>query len=167
MRTELRTESRSRPVSTALLVAMLLLCGGAQAQKIYKWVDQNGKTHYGDSAPSDMGTAQEIRVPKTPAVDVGVNTRKQRTERLLDAYKQERDEQREARQVAAEEKKKREANCALAEESQFKYQHAATLYRKDAEGNRVNLSDEEYAKAMADLQAEVDEWCDGSHSKRP
>ncbi len=161
MHTEPKSKANLGRTATIVLIAtMLMLCGDAQAKKIYKWVDKNGKTHYGDSAPSDVGAAQEIRVPKTPAVDVGVNTRKQRTERLLDAYKQERDEKREARQTVAEEKKKRKANCTIAEEEQYKYEHAATLYRKDADGNRINLTDEEYAAAMADLQAEVDKWCD-------
>lgn len=147
--------------TAVIIVALMLAIGGdAQAKKIYKWVDENGKTHYGDNAPRDIGAAQEVHVPNTPAVDAGVNTRQQRTERLLDSYKQDRYEKRELRQAAAEAKKKRKANCAIAKESQYEYAHAQTLYRRDADGNRINLTDEEYAAAIAELQAEVDEWCD-------
>ena len=151
--------SRGHQIAAIVATTTLLICGPVQAGKIYKWVDENGKTHYGDNARSNSGIAQEIHVPKTPAVDASVNTRKERTERLLGAFKQERDEKRDSRQAAAEEKKKRVANCAAAETSQYKYEHVSTLYKTDADGNRVNLTDEEYAKAMADLQTEVDRWC--------
>ena len=66
MHQEFRKKANPSRATAVVLVTMLLaLCGDAQAKKIYKWVDKNGKTHYGDSAPTDAGTAQEIRVPKT------------------------------------------------------------------------------------------------------
>ena len=67
-------------------VALLVISSAGQAGKIYKWVDANGKTHFGDRTTNDGEDVQEIVIPKTPTVDPSVNTRKERTERLLDNY---------------------------------------------------------------------------------
>ena len=150
---------KNRRLCTAVALVMFGVCCNAQAKKIYKWVDEKGVTHYGASAPPNTGMAHEIHIRKTPAVDAAVNTRRERTERLLDTFKQERAEKKEPRQAAAKERSEREKNCAKAKDSQFKYQHAATLYRTDDAGNRVVLTDAEYTKAMDDAQAEVDRWC--------
>ena len=150
---------KNRRLCVVVALVMFGVCCNAQAKKIYKWVDEKGVTHYGESAPPNIGMAHEIHIPKTPAVDAAVNTRKERTERLLDTYKQERAGKKETRQAAAEERSEREKNCEKAKNSHFKYQHASTLYRTDDEGNRVVLTDEEYTKVMDDARAEVDKWC--------
>ena len=160
MLTENRIQAgKNRQLCIVVALVMLGVYCNAEAKKIYKWVDEEGVTHYGESAPPNTGMAHEIRIPKTPAVDAAVNTRKERTERLLDTYKQERTEKKETRQAAAEERSQREKNCEMAKDSQFKYQHAATLYRTDDDGNRVVLTDDEYTKVMDDAQAKVDKWC--------
>ncbi len=160
MLTEKRIQAKKyRRLCIVVVLLMYGVCCNVQAKKIYRWVDEKGVTHYGESAPPNSGNAQEIHIPRTPSVDAAVNTRKERTERLLDTYKQERTEKRETRQAADEQRSEREKNCANAKDSQYKYEHASTLYRTDDEGNRVVLTDEEHAKAMSDAQARVDEWC--------
>jgi len=160
MVTENRIQAdKNRRFCVVVALVMFGVCCNAQAKKIYKWVDEKGITHYGESVPPNTGMAHEIRTPKTPAIDTAVNTRKERTERLLDAFKQERAEKKETRQAATKERYEREKNCKKAKDSQFKYQHASTLYRTDDEGNRVNLTDGEYTKVIHDAQAEVDKWC--------
>jgi Domain of unknown function (DUF4124) len=145
------------PVFVLLVLSLNVLSFDTMAQKVYKWVDEDGKTHYGDKAPS--GRSQEIHVPKTPAVDPSVNTRKERTERLLDAYRQERTEKQAMRDAATKETEKRQVNCEKARASQYKYEHSSFLYTTDEDGNRVILGDEEYAKAIANARDDVDRWC--------
>ena len=72
-------QSRSRPTlcwhihmmrnSIPILLLALSLAGGALAQdtKVYKWVDQDGITHYGDSIP-----AEYAELPKEVINDHGV-----------------------------------------------------------------------------------------------
>jgi len=160
MDTDIRYRQRdARRLCILLAVLLMAICCNVHAKKIYKWVDENGKTHYGDSAPPNTGMAHEIHIPKTPEVDAAVNTRKERTERLLDAYAQDRNEKRESRETAIGEKKTRQANCEKARASQYKYQHVSTIYQEDENGNRVNLTDEQYAEFMTELQDAVDKWC--------
>ena len=108
---------KNRRLCVVVALVMFGVCCNAQAKKIYKWVDEKDVTHYGESAPPNIGMAHEIHIPKTPAVDAAVNTRKERTERLLDTYKQERAEKKETRQAAAEERSEREKNCKKAKEN--------------------------------------------------
>jgi len=143
------------PVVVAVITAILVF--DAAAQKVYKWVDDDGNTHYGDAAPA--GQSEEIRLRKTPTVDASVNTRRERTERLLKAFQQDRADTAEARQAAAETRKKRKANCATAKDTHYSYVSSGTLYNLDEQGNRVFLDDDEYANALAEAQKAVDKWC--------
>jgi hypothetical protein len=127
--------------------------------RVYKWVDAEGHAHYGDMPPSDVNR-QEIQIHKTPAVDPSVNTRKARTERLLDSFAAERQEKKAQRAARDDEKKKRKSACAAARKSHDDYKNSAFLYTKDDSGRRVILNDEEYDAAMAKSQADVDKWCD-------
>lgn len=42
--------------------ALLLAWHGAQAQPVYKWVDANGKTHYGSQPPASEKDAQALKL---------------------------------------------------------------------------------------------------------
>ena len=46
----------------AVAAAALLACIGAQAQPVYKWVDAEGRTHYGGQPPASQKDA-----PTAPA----------------------------------------------------------------------------------------------------
>ena len=146
-----------RWVFVLFVLASNVLCFNAAADKFYKWVDEDGNTHYGDTAPA--GRSQEIHVPRTPVVDPSVNTRKERTRRLLESFQDERTEKRATRDADAAALKKRRANCEQAEQTQYKYEHSAFLYTTDEQGNRVILSDEEHAEAKAKAQNDVEKWC--------
>jgi len=142
-----------------MTAAILAVSTGVQATKVYKWVDELGNTHYGDS-PQGNTPHEEIHVHKTPEIDPSVNTRKERTDRLIDSFAQERHEKKAEREAAAAEKKRRELACSEARETYAKYESSAFLYRKNEDGERVILNDDEYAEAMVKSQAEVDRWCD-------
>ena len=98
-----------------MMVTALALSLNVEAEKVYKWVDEHGNTHYGDAVPPTASGAQEIRASATPAVDPSVNTRKERTELLLESFQQERTEKRDPREAVAEKLKKRQTNCERAE----------------------------------------------------
>jgi len=154
--------ARRRSRVVALIV---MLCTGlgvvdsGYAKKVYKWTDADGITHYGDKPPGDSAQT-EIRLRNPPAVDPSVNTRAQRTERLLDSFAAEREEKKAARSAAAEKKKERQAKCDKARETRQTYRDSAFIYTKDDSGQRTILNDDEHAQVLADAQAAVDEWCD-------
>lgn len=63
-----------------LLMAVTLLCGTSAHAEIYKWVDDNGMTHYGDSAPQtrqsqtlDFGELRRPAAPKSQVRQTGLS----------------------------------------------------------------------------------------------
>ena len=143
----------------AASLTITLIASDAAADKFYKWTDDDGTVHYGDRPPADR-TRHEMHLRRTPTVDPDVNTRQQRTERLLQSFAAEREEKQNERAAIAAEKKQREARCAEARRIQEKYENSAYIYTKDAAGERVILDDDAHADVMADSRAAVETWCD-------
>lgn len=52
-----------------LLLCGLLLCGRPVAAEVYKWVDENGKTHFGDAVPEQYQAQQETLNPEANIVE--------------------------------------------------------------------------------------------------
>lgn len=151
----------SHRVSCRLL--MVICCAGlsahAAADDIYKWKDRDG-VHFGSRPPS---TAAEIvklssgsgRPPPTS----DQLERKERTQRMLDAYADERREQSEARQKKDAERKERQRHCQESKSRQIAYSSAAFLYVTDRDGNRRIVADAERTKMQAEADTAVAKWC--------
>lgn len=135
-----------------------MITANASANGVYRWVDEAGNTHYGDKPPPDS-TKHEMRLRKTPAVDPNVNTRRERTERLLNSFAAEREDKKADRAALAAEKKTRADNCEKARATQQKYENSAFIYTRDVSGERNILDDDAHAKVMADARDAVEKWC--------
>jgi len=55
----------------AMLLSALLLCGAANAQTLYRWVDKDGGVHYSQQKPppSDAKSIEQKRLGPAPAAD--------------------------------------------------------------------------------------------------
>jgi hypothetical protein len=67
-----------------LVALLLLLVGALAAGEIYKWVDESGKVHYGDSPPPEIDT-QEVVTPKGPSQEE-VERAQQQVRKLMEQY---------------------------------------------------------------------------------
>ncbi|MCG3202601.1 MAG: hypothetical protein NFCOHLIN_02486 [Gammaproteobacteria bacterium] len=144
-------------MTLAAVMAILLLAPQAAARDVYKWIDANGKVHYGDR-PAAAAEKVDVRVTE-PIPDEDAAARDEKTRRLLKQLEQERAEDAEAQARVAEEKATRRNNCLKARDLLEKYRTASYLY-EDTEGkdHRV-LTKEERAGAEAAAQKDVDKWC--------
>jgi hypothetical protein len=84
---------RSRILSTSVLIAAAMLAAGAwgdssSARKVYKWVDAQGVTHYGDQIPPEYA-AQAHGVVNNQGIEVE-HTDAQKTPEQLAAEDQKR-----------------------------------------------------------------------------
>jgi len=142
---------------TVLLVTGLLASMNVPAE-IYKCTDANGKTHYGDKPCKGEST---IFTPKAgPKVDENVEQRREKTERLLRAYREEHaEEKRNVAELKAE-KEKRTENCRRAKIRYRQITGAGRVYRYDEDGNHLVYTDEERASATATAKAAIKQWCD-------
>ena len=150
-----------------LLVSCVVVAGTALAQQ-YKWVDENGRTRYGDvpppgvratplrggpasgPAPAPAAASKDAKKgPLTPA-EQDAEFRKRQLEASKDREKQEKETQQ-----AAE---KRD-NCARAREQMASIESGQRIQRTDAQGERYYLDDDQRAAEAAKTQQLVNAWC--------
>ncbi len=90
-------------IAGALLGALLLASGPAAAGKLYKWVDENGKVHYGDKIPPKYAK-QEKHILNERGIEVdrieAAKTPEQIEEERRLEEKRKEEERRRAEQAA-------------------------------------------------------------------
>jgi len=144
------------------LVALGLMWN-ASAQTIYKWVDDDGTTHFAARPPQGVDAeptsirlrradrqALQARIDNTADRNVAYATRKQ-----LEKEAAAEDETR-----AAQMKKVRAENCEKAKTRLLTYNTARRLYRPLENGEREYLTDAELDSERIAALKLVDEWCD-------
>jgi len=142
-----------------LLILLLMYSCGAGAG-VYKWRDAQGNIHYGDHPPADED-AQTMQIEAAPVPDPGAAQRRDKQERLLDSFSEDRqrlEQQREAdRQKAAQ----RAHKCARTRQLLEKATRAGFLYKKTADPRNPRVLTTEQRQAETDrLRADVQKWCD-------
>ena len=129
---------------------------------VYKWVDNNGKVHYGDQ-PQSSQSSVEMNVDVTSSVPGGPGedqlSREEKRERLLQSLEEDRLEKQEQREKQKALRAQNRQKCNRYRDRMRHYQRANALYKLDPDGNRVYISDNERAKATRKLQSQIDRYC--------
>ena len=143
---------------------ILLLClawAGEVPAQVFKWVDANGVTHYGEQAPANQ-KAKEVKLreatPRSRA-DAGpaaYSANLKDKEQDLRQRREER-EQEESRRVAA--KAHNEAACRGARAQLHDLRSTPKLYDVNERGERVYLGDAERGERLAKREAEYNRHC--------
>lgn len=150
-----------KKVCFSFIFASLLLAVGTSSvlAGMYKWVDEQGVTHYSQNPPPG-GKAQAIKPPPTPADSETAVKR-------LEAQRQEAQKRREAGQRDARESQKnaesqaiREESCRLAQKNLGTLEAHSRVAVQDADGNMKRLSEEERQAQLAEAKKQVEEYCD-------
>jgi hypothetical protein len=140
-----------------IVLGLLLLCGASARGEIYKCTDATGAVQFSDRPCTDVSTyiGNKAALPEAQ----GPDDHRQKTQRLLDALQEEREQAKreKAQQKAAAEKRKHD--CLNARDDLRNITQASHLYRLDDQGNRVILSDEERNRATEETRARVAQWC--------
>ncbi len=142
-----------------LILLFIFVCSSASASGIYRWVDDKGKVHYGDR-PTQSG-AKSVTVKKGSAAPSTGNQSNISTESLIRGYEQRRRHKNQEAQQSAEEKQRQaryEAKC----KQMIAYQkrtEGSRIYDKNADGEKVFLSDDEIDRTRAERQANIDKYC--------
>lgn len=112
------------------------------AADVYKWVDEHGRTHYGDKPADDSALSVEVE-PEKPAVDPELEKRRRQRDKLLEQIADERREEAEKAERRAAEKAERERQCTRRRKLLWQYEHAPYIYDTNTDGERRILSDAE------------------------
>lgn len=144
-----------------LLLPVLLVTIVTASAGVYRWVDEDGRAHFGDRPPVDVDGSDEVvikqQAPSSPA-PANVD-RRQAQERLLEQYQRERAEKREEAEKERQEKAERKQNCAYAREKLTEYLEHGVLYDRLPNMKRRYLTDQERAAEIAQARKEVKQWC--------
>ena len=140
-----------------ICVVCIFFSTGLKAE-IYKWVDDQGDTHYGDKPVKD---SQEINVDTdkkghiTPA-----KHREEKRRNLLETY--DDDNARRAEKDAKNKKKKDDLKrrCERTKDQLRRYERARYIYDYDKDGNKIILSDDQRAKDTNSLRQSIKKNCE-------
>lgn len=128
---------------------------------VYQWTDENGRVHFSDRPTHESATEKTIRTsPGGSSQSSSPVDWKQKRQRMLDVYEQERAEKREAKAKRKEERKERKRQCREARVRYENYRTAGAIYDLDDEGERTFLDKQQRKQYLAELKADVERYCD-------
>lgn len=147
-----------------LLISILVFVSTTNA-KVYKWTDENGKTHYSDKPVNDK--SEVIKVNKERS-GKSVEDAKRRSAKRMESYRRISEAAESERQVkrnlVTEAEKKQvqiQKECTEAKRQILVYSGRGTLYTRDDSGKRnyFGLSDEKKNAKLAELEKMIKEKC--------
>src|SRR5579863_3802872 len=133
----------------SLIAACVLFAAAAQADApIYKWVDAQGKVHYGPAPQSDA--AQQLNtVNKGAAIGSSTSAAPAASTAPADAN------------ALTQPGPNDSAACKAAKDTLAKYLAADYLYTLDANGQKQKMPKEDQDKTIATAKANVTQACGG------
>lgn len=143
-----------------VLVTLSILSSAASAGQLYKWVDENGNTHYGDTPPPQQ-EVKTIEAPREADEDEAARIR-MRTQNLLDQM-EIRDEQRaesaQRTQAADRKKQAQERRCSRAKAELALLKRKGRHVYIDENGDTIRIEKDQRSKMIEDLEAAIKKHC--------
>ncbi|MCB1856816.1 MAG: DUF4124 domain-containing protein [Gammaproteobacteria bacterium] len=143
---------------------VFLLASGLAGADVYRWKDENGRVHFGDRPGAVR--ADKIDVPDGERVleqDGQQQLDAERAvsrQRLLDAYREERESKQREQEAREARERERESRCIYARDILRGYQESGSIYQPLASGERRYLSATERREEIDRARADVAHWCD-------
>jgi len=151
-----------------IFLAMLLAASSASAQ-MYKWVDKDGKTHYGSTPPPGSKTSAVKAPPPSaaaaaPASAAGDAKKKgplTAAEQEQEYRKRKLEEEKSGKKAAQEQQAKSERNegCERTREYLSTLQSGQRIARTNPSGERYYMDDNQVAQEITKAQQAVQQTC--------
>jgi len=144
-------------MTKALLFSVGMAFATAAMAQQYKWMDANGKVHYGDTPPPGV---QATRLKPPPAgASAPTAAPKVNPEAAFRNRQQERQksDEKSAKERADAETKR--VNCEQSQGALRSLQSGQRISSTNAAGERVFIDDAERAKEIERTQRAVNDWC--------
>jgi len=149
-------------VATILFLHLITTASDVQSE-VYKWTDENGKTHYSDK-PIDA-KSQKLRMNRQPSSEE-VNQAKDRARLVIGHQRKvqeiandEAEDRKQAEDKLDAEEKKRVAFCAQATREIRLLGRGRVTYQQNADGSRKYLSDKDKNESIDKYKAEMKKRC--------
>ncbi len=127
---------------------------------IYKWVDENGRIHYGDKPGND--TSQKLNINENQTTRDADLIRESQRKTLLDVLSEERQKKKREQEKSAQQSKDYKIKCDLARKYLSSIQSSNYLMEETADPyNPKILSAVEHQAVTDKAQNDVNHWCTG------
>ncbi len=152
-----------RPNLQALTVAAVAvaLSAAALASDIYKYIDADGHVIYVDR-PSGDPSEQRLAIVSKPTDRATVQARIQARVDTRNAVREAGANMPEqpTREEVRDESDKRQQKCQMFRDRLEEYVQSNRLYRKDSQGERVYLDEDQIRAARDAVEQQIQEHCD-------
>ncbi|MZR61374.1 DUF4124 domain-containing protein [Alcanivorax sp. DP30] len=147
--------------SLFLSLALLALASPGMAEKFYKWVDENGVTHYGTQAPngtqaSEINTRTNASSSQGDAIEA-LNARRQAEARKREKTEQAATESKRAAENPTEVTKER---CEEHKKNLETLQNSPVVRTENPDTGKLEVIDQERREKMIEEAREALELCD-------
>ena len=146
------------PGRVALLGVVLAAAVAAAHAQVFKWVDEKGRTHYGEKPP-DGTKASEVARPAPPSDPKKVQSPDAWKQKELDLRKERIERERRESKEEARSSAERERRCRHARGALDRIENVQGLYRLDDKGQRQYLTDAERDEERRKARAAIAESC--------
>lgn len=130
----------------------LALSATSQAAQIYKWVDDQGVTHFDAQPPAGRQTQQiDIQKPPAPPASTPSNP-------AIDGQAEQRAIDTQVKKKIAQEQSKRAEDCKILRTNLAQLQNNPRV-REQVEGGLKRLTEEERQGRITETQKAIEDYC--------
>ena len=140
-----------------ILLMMIMVLAPAANAEVFKWIDEQGRVHYGDKQKSNSETL-ELDTSKKGHINTGAS-REEKRKNLLDAMQEDKEREQKEQKKSREKKKKQQRGCVLAKHRLAQFERASYLYGLDKDGNKVIASNKVRSKETSQLRNKIRKNC--------
>lgn len=145
-----------------VLLTLTLLAGHAWARQVYKWVDENGKVHYGDAPTGDKTETLNVQsAPPSGSGNLGSES-KETLKAVSEQMLKKKEERLKKKETDTAEKKHQDevnAECKNLNDHLKNLQEGLRIVQRDAKGEMVFMDDTQRAEDIKSTQARIKERC--------
>lgn len=141
-----------------LLTSLWVAAPLVSAAEVYRWVDEHGRVQFSDRPR--QGGEQPIHVDSaTPQTDDDMEQRRQKRERLLRIFAEDRERERAAQQERDRRQAERDQQCRVVRNELADLERGGVFYELGSNGERHYLSEQDVAQRKARWRAKVQQLC--------
>jgi hypothetical protein len=138
---------------------LLVMMTSSLEAGVYKWVDAQGRVHYGDKPSATNAAEVDIKDQYGSGQADQPASRRELQQRFLRAREEDRNEKKKARAEKKQKRAEAKRKCEQAKKEYDKYRYAGSIYVKGKSGEREYLSFKERADYEKSLAAKITKWC--------
>lgn len=140
-----------------MLFAGLALAAGSAGAEVFKWVDEQGRVHFGGTPPAGR-KAEKLNVQSSP-VPAAAGTSAKTWQEQLQLSNERRQLARDKEQAAAKSRAADEQRCLEAQRALDTLNRQRPIYRVDSQGQREYMDDAQRQASYDAVNQRIQTYC--------